>query len=209
MGWHFGQRLERFRQVAHMLGQGMHNQLIEILKAIVLAWCLQHETSHMRIHSAGDFFSKQYIKIWIEVAKALPSLGFWFYTRSYRVGTLVEPLAELAALPNVAGWLSVDSECWMVGLAVQKQYPHFGIAMMQDEGPEEGWVQTVIAAVKPSKLIVFPLHGRTKDKLVIPVKSKRLCPAMTKPDKFPHSKIPALAPCQLCKWCLPELKVAT
>ena len=36
-----------------------------------------------RIHDLGDFFSVDYVKVWIEVVKSRPECHFWFYTRSY------------------------------------------------------------------------------------------------------------------------------
>lgn len=64
----------------------------------------------VRVHSAGDFYSLRYIRKWIEICRRCPDKVFWFYSRSWRLPHLLAALIELAALPNVFGWWSVDQE---------------------------------------------------------------------------------------------------
>jgi hypothetical protein len=64
----------------------------------------------LRIHVAGDFFSVEYIRAWIRIARSCRGTTFVFYSRSWRVPELVPPLLELAALPNVWAWWSADRE---------------------------------------------------------------------------------------------------
>ncbi len=37
--------------------------------------------SHVRIHDAGDFYSFDYFKVWIEIAETNPSIMFYAYTK--------------------------------------------------------------------------------------------------------------------------------
>jgi hypothetical protein len=70
-------------------------------------WKLVHI---LRIHVAGDFFGVAYIKAWIRIARACPTVKFLFYSRSWRVPALRQPLIELASLPNVFAWWSEDRD---------------------------------------------------------------------------------------------------
>lgn len=71
----------------------------------------------LRVHVAGDFYSGAYVRKWIAVARAVPHVRFWAYTRSWRTNQFAIPdpdmrpaLAALSELSNVALWLSEDSE---------------------------------------------------------------------------------------------------
>lgn len=65
--------------------------------------------SWFRIHDSGDFFNEKYVRMWIEVARALPHIHFWAPTKAWqRKGVqldasdpLLAALIVLAALPNV------------------------------------------------------------------------------------------------------------
>jgi hypothetical protein len=65
--------------------------------------------SIFRIHVAGDFYSAGYVRKWIEIARARPTITFFAYTRSWRVPEIREALRELAKLPNVRLWYSTDA----------------------------------------------------------------------------------------------------
>lgn len=60
----------------------------------------------VRIHSSGDFYSKEYINKWIKIAKACPDKKFLAYTKSKH---LKVHLQKLALLPNVILYESLDS----------------------------------------------------------------------------------------------------
>lgn len=62
----------------------------------------------VRIHAAGDFFSEDYIAVWIDIINAYPKIKFWAYTRSWRVASLVAPLQKLAQLNNLQLFASMD-----------------------------------------------------------------------------------------------------
>lgn len=61
----------------------------------------------VRLHVSGDFFSPEQIKGWAQVAKSMPHVRFWGYTKSWKVAALVPDLITLRDLPNVelfASW---------------------------------------------------------------------------------------------------------
>lgn len=57
-----------------------------------------------RVHDSGDLFSPAYANLWARVAKASPSVNFWFPTRQWRSKNphMQSALAALAALDNVS-----------------------------------------------------------------------------------------------------------
>lgn len=62
----------------------------------------------VRIHSAGDFFSSDYVDFWTRLAALNSDVRFWAYTRSWVVPELQQSLADLRALANVQIFASWD-----------------------------------------------------------------------------------------------------
>lgn len=61
-----------------------------------------------RIHSSGDFFSVNYIQMWIDICKSKSDIKFWGYTRSWIIPELRDKLEELRSLSNVEIFASID-----------------------------------------------------------------------------------------------------
>lgn len=70
----------------------------------------QRSPSEVRIHSAGDFYSPEYVRKWLAITAALPAITFWYYTRSWRVPAILPELVRLASLSNVRAWFSCDRD---------------------------------------------------------------------------------------------------
>lgn len=66
------------------------------------------ERTAVRIHSSGDFFSKEYIAFWKDIACRNTNVYFWAYTRSWVVKELVGDIKELDKLDNMNLILSWD-----------------------------------------------------------------------------------------------------
>jgi len=62
----------------------------------------------LRLWVSGDFFNKDIIEAWIEIATELPDWQFYTYTRSWRVAELLPLLEELRGLPNFVVYASTD-----------------------------------------------------------------------------------------------------
>lgn len=62
----------------------------------------------VRIHSSGDFYSKEYINFWMDIIQDNPSVYFWTYTRSWVVEDLIEDIVKLSKLDNINLILSWD-----------------------------------------------------------------------------------------------------
>ena len=73
----------------------------EVIRTIV-AEIRHFGSEYFRAHVTGDFQNARSIRIWIDIAKALPEVKFWFPTKAYRVKRLLKALRDLNALPNVA-----------------------------------------------------------------------------------------------------------
>lgn len=176
----------------------------EHLAALALiAACQGHDT--VRIHDSGDFFSPAYVRVWIEVVRALPATKFWFYTRSWRVPTLCVPLRLLAAQPNVAGWVSADDECWIGALVETRDYTAWaGMAYMQTDASSD-FPHIVQKTLGKRRFLNFPGHGAFGRELVNHDAKLRNCPAITGDVPMPKKPTPATpAACLACKICLPK-----
>lgn len=64
----------------------------------------------VRIHVAGDYYSAEYVRKWIQIVRACPDIKFFTYTRSWRIPEIRKVLTELSHCPNVRMWWSVDKE---------------------------------------------------------------------------------------------------
>lgn len=80
------------------------------LKEKIFSQLEEHKTKKtaVRLHSSGDFFSKEYIDFWKDIIRRNPDISFWAYTRSWVVERLVEDIKELDKLDNVKLMLSWD-----------------------------------------------------------------------------------------------------
>lgn len=75
--------------------QEMANKLLAIIPK---------SAKNFRIHSAGDFFSQNYIDAWALVIAQKPDIKFWAYTRSFGFG-----FENIAKLENFVLFASTDS----------------------------------------------------------------------------------------------------
>ncbi len=64
---------------------------------------------HIKLHVSGDFFSTVYINSWTVIARRLPDVVFWIYTRAWRVAEFLPALTNLSACQNVQLWFSHDT----------------------------------------------------------------------------------------------------
>lgn len=83
-----------------------------------------------RIHHDGDFLNRTYASAWATVVKANPDIQFWAYTRSFIPGANVVDI--LADIPNLALYLSVDSDNLAFAEIVLAEYPNVNAATLTD-----------------------------------------------------------------------------
>jgi hypothetical protein len=75
-----------------------------------------------RIHWDGDFFSLPYAHAWADVIRTNSDIRFWVYTRSFDPASL-DVLPALAALDNLALYLSVDPDNLAAAKAARRRHP--------------------------------------------------------------------------------------
>lgn len=68
---------------------GWKNEVIEELKALKF-----RSGKSVRIHDAGDFYSLEYLKAWVEIAAATPDVLFYAYTKE------VQMVKQITLSPN-------------------------------------------------------------------------------------------------------------
>lgn len=95
-------QLARRAWIARSLSHDGGAEFVRVMTNMVQESVHAAKDDRFRGHDSGDFFSVPYIEAWIAICSALPSVRFWFPTRSYIVANLCPALERLAALPNVS-----------------------------------------------------------------------------------------------------------
>lgn len=73
----------RFQSVKNSLGMRtllIRNEL-DFVKRAIMAQIEADGIQAVRIHASGDFDSKEYLEMWIDIVKAFPGVKFWTYTK--------------------------------------------------------------------------------------------------------------------------------
>lgn len=86
----------------------------------------------LRVHSSGDYFSPEYAEKWLWIMKKVPKVRYYWYSRSWRIADIEKVLSKMAALKQVRGWYSADSETGMP----QGIPKGIRVAYLQTEGTE-------------------------------------------------------------------------
>lgn len=160
----------------------------------------------LRLHDSGDMFSVDYAQSWLIAVKKRPECRFWFYSRSFLDGELLEALSELASQPNCQGFLSLDGENYKQGLQAYARYPGvWKLALLQQHRSElpAGLMPALRQQASHGQIISFPYHRGGYH--VEPIRSRLLthCPQITA-DAYPLRRGHLEPkPCQVCRLCLP------
>lgn len=67
---------------------------------------------YFRANVVGDFLDARQVQAWAEIAKEVPFVHFWGYTRTWRGPGFIKVLQPLADLPNYSLWGSTDVDSW-------------------------------------------------------------------------------------------------
>jgi hypothetical protein len=102
----------------------------------------------VRIHVAGDFYSADYVRKWVAVARACPQTRFFAYTRSWRKADIAAALEELSRCRNVRLWYSCDRDT--------------GIPARVPRRVKLAWMQTSADDLPPRADLVFRVHRLRK-----------------------------------------------
>jgi hypothetical protein len=116
-----------------------------------------------RMHASGDFYSVAYIESWQKIARALPHVTFFGYTRSWNVPGLVNALEALRALPNVQLFASLDDsmpdapEGWRIAY-MEGDTRHKGMVCLEQVGKKPDCASCGYCFIKQAGHVEFIKH---------------------------------------------------
>jgi hypothetical protein len=114
-------------------------------------------------------------------------------------------LAELAALNNCQGWISIDADNWMRGVTVYRQAPKgiWKLALLQTEELPQGLLEALRKLSKQKDIVNFPRHHNAYH--IEPLHNEPVmnCPQILGAFSLEANEN-APKPCQSCKICLPK-----
>ena len=137
--------------------------------------------SLIRVHVSGDFYSPEYVNLWIAIAKRSPNTKFYAYTRSWTIKEFKTYLVELANLPNFVLFASVDRDNQKNTIPSPLRTAYMS---MDDEAPDF-----------PVD-IVFRVNQK-KEEIKNYLGSSRVCPKETGLKKEANKNLT----CVVCKLC--------
>jgi len=100
----------RTRMVQDRLQENLDAALADDFVPRVVAEIRRRGVHTLRVHVSGDFFSADYARKWLDLARQSRRTRFYAYTRSWRVEDVRPVLADLARLRNVRLWFSCDAD---------------------------------------------------------------------------------------------------
>lgn len=131
-------KLERqypaFRDLAlhnwELLRNATMGQMVSLLTQMIGEFseeCDKHNAKKVfRWHADGDIFSAKYAWALAETCEAFPDVQFWIYTRSFSYVPYLEDI------PNLAVYLSVDSENKEAAYGTKMIYPFVRLAYLAE-----------------------------------------------------------------------------
>lgn len=165
------------KQYSAVMGAMLHNYellknsswsgMVELIHGMILEFNGECDRKNVdkvfRIHWDGDFFSRTYASAWATVIGLFPDVQFWVYTRSFTDKLNVIDL--IANIPNLAVYLSVDSDNSEWSREIVAEYPSVSIASLSDTMDESALVIQDIrgdnkpGAKCPELIKAIPLQG--------------------------------------------------
>jgi hypothetical protein len=154
-----------------------------------------------RIHVGGDFFSLEYLELWMRIIEARPDVRFFTYTRNWQNGNgriakrYIGPLRELSRMENMRLVLSADQG---TGVPPKRLVPaaiRAWLAYDDDDLPPEP-VELVFRHKRPTTISTFPRDATSQED------GSPVCPY----ERLRRSKQglmlkPGSVTCANCSWC--------
>lgn len=211
-------RRKNFDTVEYLLNTGGHELLAEHLVEIIdrarpSGWLLAKSTGltpsvpfTLRLQDVGDFHHPNYVKAWQIAAGQRPQCAIWFYTRSFVDAAMFLALTDLASLPNVQGWLSIDLDNYRLGIERYKSASDvWKVACMQPHPDrlQAVLLDAILTAIPATDLMIFPEHRAGHHVPPLRIGSAPVCPQVL--GALPLETAPGRPrPCQTCRLCLPS-----
>lgn len=77
-------RASRITNYALSMRQDFVSNMIKKIEEFISKKSWKKDTVYFRIHESGDFYSTDYFRKWIEIAKKFPNIHFAAYTKSFQ-----------------------------------------------------------------------------------------------------------------------------
>lgn len=211
-------RLKNFQTVDFLLKRGgaelLAEHLVEVIdRARPTGWLIARSAGltppvpwTLRLMDVGDFFHPEFVHAWIIAATARGECSLWFYTRSYLADDMFAALTKLASVPNVQGWLSIDSDNYELGIQRYQSVAAgtWKVAFMQPhpDNASAVLIDTIRQTIPATYLIIFPEHRAGHHVPPLRIGSAPVCPQVL--GALPLETAPGRPrPCQTCRLCLP------
>lgn len=81
---------------------------LEAFEASMVAEIKRRMPLALRVHSSGDFYSVEYFRAWLRIAKQCPETKVFAYTRTWRIDRFAAVLPEAEKVANFVLWYSTD-----------------------------------------------------------------------------------------------------
>jgi hypothetical protein len=154
---------------------------------LVAAHLAAHRAKIVRLHPSGDFYSAGYVRRWASIARMCRDTLFYAYTRSWRVPSVRPAVADLARMPNVRVWYSIDRDTGLPKGPPRPVRLAYLAADAADAPPPEadlvfrdGW-RTAAKQIRSAGVLVCPVENGTNKPLTC--EACRLC---FDPEKDPR-----------------------
>ena len=152
--------------VKDALARNYQESLRKDFVSVVCGWLRSLFARVVRVHASGEFYSKEYVEKWIEIAKRNRRIEFYAYTRSWRDPEIYPALIQLSRMPNFTLWWSCDRE---TGAPPRIKGIRRAYLMVDDQDVPKYWVDLVFREKTKTQmkwvnraLVCPPENGITK-----------------------------------------------
>jgi hypothetical protein len=98
----------------------------------------------LKLHDAGDFFSRPYSEKWLRIARTCRSVQFFIFTRTWACPDLWPSILTLASLPNVAINLSLDNSMLTIPIPPGAEKCRWAwLALDDDDRPDDRPIRVI------------------------------------------------------------------
>lgn len=173
----------RFANVRNSLVRNYRRSLRPTFVDRMVEAITSKKVTKFRISTSGDFYSAEYVRKWIDIARRCPQTVFLAYTRSWRVKGFARALRRLAALPNFRLWYSADRDTGLPEVTP----PGVRVCYLADSDADARDIDPAVV-----RLVFRDVPDRRTE--LLSVNGRPVCPV----ENGRHSHLT----CEKCKLCL-------
>lgn len=117
----------------------------------------------IRVHDSGDFYSMDYLKAWLEIARLNPDVKFYAYSKSL---PFIHKAYDLGLVPS--NFRLIQSVGGLADSRIRQDLPHARIFSTLDELTEAGYADASetddVSAFSDTLFVGLVVHGARKGK---------------------------------------------